>query len=42
MAFIQSIYAQQLPADMYLASAIDNATLFYFFDDHKISDLPNN
>jgi hypothetical protein len=27
---------------MYLASLVDNATLFCFFDDHKISDLPNN
>ena len=42
VAFIQSICAQQLLADMYLASAIDNATLFCFFDDHETSDLPNN
>jgi hypothetical protein len=42
VAFIQRIYAQQLPADMYLASAIDNATLFCFFDDYETSDLPNN
>jgi hypothetical protein len=27
---------------MYSASAVDNATLFCFFDDHEISDLPNN
>jgi hypothetical protein len=42
VAFIQSIYAQQLPTDMYLASTIDNATPFCFFDDHETSDLPNN
>ena len=42
VVFIQSIYAQQLPADMYSASAVDNAILFCFFDDHETSDLPNN
>jgi hypothetical protein len=42
VAFIEGIYAQQLPTDMYSASAVDNATLFCFFDDHEISDLPNN
>ena len=42
VAFIQSICAQQLPADMYSALAVDNATLFCFFDDQKTSDLPNN
>ena len=42
VAFIQRICAQQLLADMYSASAVDNATLFCFFDDHKTSDLPNN
>jgi hypothetical protein len=42
MANIQKICAQQLLADMYLASAVDNAILFYFFDDHETSDLPNN
>jgi hypothetical protein len=42
VALIEGIYAQQLPADMYSASAVDNATLFCFFDDHKISDFPNN
>jgi hypothetical protein len=42
VVFIQSISAQQLPANMYSASAVDNATLFCFFDDHEISDLPNN
>ena len=42
VAFIQSTCAQQLPADMYSASAVDNATLFCFFDDHETSDLPNN
>ena len=42
VAFIQSTCAQQLPMDMYSASAVDNATLFCFFDDHEISDLPNN
>jgi hypothetical protein len=41
-AFIQSICAQQLLADIYSALVIDNATLFFFFDDHKTSDLPNN
>ena len=33
VAFIQSICAQQLPADMYSVSAVDNAILFCFFDD---------
>jgi hypothetical protein len=42
VAFIQSICAQQLPVDMYLALAIDNTTLFCFFDDHETSDLSNN
>ena len=42
VAFIQRICAQQLPVDMYSASAVDNATLFCFFDDHETSDLPNN
>ena len=42
VAFIQSTCAQQLPADMYSASVVDNATLFCFFDDHETSDLPNN
>ena len=42
VAFIQRIYAQQLPTDMYSASVVDNATLFCFIDDHKTSDLPNN
>ena len=41
VAFIQSICAQ-LPADIYSASVVDNATLFCFFDDHETSDLPNN
>ena len=39
--FIQRICAQLL-ADMYSALAVDNATLFYFFDDHETSDFPNN
>jgi hypothetical protein len=42
VAFIQKFCAQQLPADMYSASTVDNATLFYFFNDHETSDLPNN
>ena len=42
VAFIQSICAQQLPADMYSASAVDNATLFYFFDDQETNDLPSS
>jgi hypothetical protein len=42
VAFIQRIYAQQLPAAMYSASAIESATLFCFFDDQETSDLPNN
>jgi hypothetical protein len=42
VAFIQSNCAQQLPALMYSASAVDSATLFYFFDDHKTRDLPSN
>jgi hypothetical protein len=27
---------------MYLASAIESATLFCFFDDHETSDLSNS
>jgi hypothetical protein len=42
VAFIQRICAPQLPMDMYSASAVDNATLFCFFDDYETSDLPNN
>jgi hypothetical protein len=42
VAFIQNICAQQLMADMYSALAVDNATLFCFFDDHETSNLPNN
>ena len=42
VAFIHRICAQQLPAVMYSASAIDSATLFCFLDDHEISDLPNS
>jgi hypothetical protein len=42
MANIQKNCAQQLLADMYSASAVENATLFCFFDDHETSDLPNN
>ena len=34
--------AQQLPALMYLASAVESATLFCFFDDHDTRDLPSN
>jgi hypothetical protein len=42
VAFVQRICAQQLPVDMYSASAVNNVTLFCFFDDYKTSDLPNN
>jgi hypothetical protein len=42
VAVIQRIYAQQLPVAIYLASAVESATLFYFFDDQQISDLPNS
>jgi hypothetical protein len=42
VAFIQSNWAQQLPAEMYFASAVESAILFYFFDDQDTSDLPNN
>jgi hypothetical protein len=42
VALIQRIYAQQLPAAMYSSSTVDNITLFYFFDDHETSDLPNS
>jgi hypothetical protein len=35
-------YAQQLSADMYSASTVDNATLFCFFDYHETSNLSNN
>jgi hypothetical protein len=42
VAFIQRIYAQQLLATMYSASAVESATLFCFFDDQEISDLSNS
>jgi hypothetical protein len=42
VAFIQRIYAQQLSAAMYLASMVESATLFCFFDDQETSDLPNS
>jgi hypothetical protein len=42
MAFIQRICAQQLLVAMYLALAVNNATLFCFFNDYEISDLPNS
>jgi hypothetical protein len=42
VAFIHKICAQQLPAAMYLASAVDSAILFCFLDDHETSDLSNN
>jgi hypothetical protein len=42
VAFIHRICAQQLPADMYSPSAIESATLFYFFDDQETSDLPSS
>ena len=42
VAFIQSNWAQQLPAEMYSASAVESATLFCFFDDQDTSDLPNS
>jgi hypothetical protein len=42
VAFIQRIYAQQLPAAMYSALAVESATLFCFFDDQDTSDLPNS
>jgi hypothetical protein len=42
VAFIQTICAQQLLTAMYSASAVDNVTLFYFFDDHETSDFSNS
>jgi hypothetical protein len=42
VAFIQRICAQQLLAAMYLASAVDNTTLYCFFDDHETSYLPDS
>jgi hypothetical protein len=42
VAFIQSNWVQQLPTEMYSASAVKSATLFCFFDDQDTSDLPNN
>ena len=42
VAFIQSNWAQQLPAEMYSASAVESATLFCFFNDQDTSDLPNS
>jgi hypothetical protein len=41
-AFIQRIYAQQLPVAMYSASVVESATLFCFFDDQETSDLLNS
>jgi hypothetical protein len=34
------ICAQQAPAAMYSASAVDKATLFFFLDDQETKDLP--
>jgi hypothetical protein len=42
VAFINSNYAQQLPALMYSVSAVESATLFCFLDVHDTSDLPSN
>jgi hypothetical protein len=42
VAFIQSNWAQQLPAEMYSASAVESVTLSCFFDDQDTSDLPNS
>jgi hypothetical protein len=42
VAFIQRICAQQLPAAMYWALAVESATLFCFFDDQEINDLSNS
>jgi hypothetical protein len=42
VVFIQRICAQQLPAAMYLALAVESAILFCFFDDQETSDLPNS
>ena len=42
VAFIQSNWAQQLPTEIYSASAVESATLFYFFDDQDTSDLFNS
>jgi hypothetical protein len=42
VAFIQRIYAWQLPAAMYLASTVKSGTLFCFFDDQDTSDLLNS
>jgi hypothetical protein len=39
VAFIQRICAQQLLTAMYLVSAVESTTLFYFFDDQETSDL---
>ena len=42
IAFIQSNWAQQLPAKMYSTLAVESATLFCFFDDQDTSHLPNS
>ena len=42
VAFIQSNWAEQLPAEIYSASTVESAILFCFFDDQDISDLSNN
>ena len=42
VAFIHSNWAQQLSTEMYSASVVESATLFYFFDDQDTSDLPNS
>ena len=42
LAFIQSNWAQQLPAEMYSTSAVESAILFCFFYDQDTSDFPNS
>ena len=42
VAFIHRNCAQQLLALMYSASVVESSTLFCFFEDHDISDLPSS
>ena len=42
VCFIHNNWAQQLPAEIYSASAVERATKFCFFEDQETRDLPRN
>ena len=42
VCFIHNNWAQQLPAEIYSASAVEKAIEFYFFEDQEIRDLLRN